>query len=139
MARELSDVQGLGRASSPRELAVSSVALERRVQQSANEAEGFANDAQTSADGAQTTADGAQTSADAAQTDLDAHKLVEAGIVLGHILEAAAVSDVASADAPAQTGSYVQADVEAIRVLANENKQQLNALFAALRTSGVLP
>jgi hypothetical protein len=49
-----------------------------------------------------------------------------------------AVADVASADAPAQTAAYVQADVEAIRAVANEAKAQLNTLLARLRAHGLI-
>lgn len=50
----------------------------------------------------------------------------------------AAVADVASADAPSQTGSYVQADVQAIADLLNEVKAQLNTLLDRQRTHGII-
>lgn len=52
--------------------------------------------------------------------------------------QGAAVAAVASADAPAQTAAYVQADVEAIRAVANEAKAQLNTLLARLRAHGLI-
>ena len=51
---------------------------------------------------------------------------------------APAVVDVATADAPTQTAAYVQADAQDIADLANDNKTQINALLAALRTAGIV-
>lgn len=75
------------------------------------------------------------------------------GIGVGHIREvesatkvwveiddhpAAAQASVASADAPAQSGVYVQADVQAIATLANETKSVVNGLLAKLRAAGII-
>lgn len=46
------------------------------------------------------------------------------------------VAPVATANANAQTGSYVQADVQSIATLANQLKTTLNALLASLEVAG---
>lgn len=45
-----------------------------------------------------------------------------------------AVATLATADAAAQSASYVQADVQTIATLANALKVQVNAILAALKT-----
>ena len=52
--------------------------------------------------------------------------------------QAAAVADIATANAAAQTGAYVQADVQSIATLANDTKAKVNAILAALRAAGLL-
>jgi len=44
-----------------------------------------------------------------------------------------AITAIAVADAPVQTGLYVQADVQAIADLANANKAKINEILAALK------
>ena len=89
------------------------------------------------------------------QTTLDAHTTATTGAhgvsgtpvgtgntattgTAGVVLKTAAVTSVATADAPTQTAGYVQADVQDIADLANDNKTQINALLAALRTAGIV-
>ena len=48
------------------------------------------------------------------------------------------VASVSIADAPVQTGAYVQADVEAIRALSNGNKVAINAILSALRNANII-
>lgn len=58
---------------------------------------------------------------------------------LGGVKLASAVTDVAAADAStAVSGTYTQAEVQAIATLANANKAAVNGLLAALRASGAL-
>lgn len=49
----------------------------------------------------------------------------------------ASIEAVSAADAPAQTGAYVQANVQAIATLANELKQKVDAIAAALSETRV--
>lgn len=44
-----------------------------------------------------------------------------------------AITALATADAPTQSASYVQADVQAIATLANDLKAKLNAILAAMK------
>ena len=89
------------------------------------------------------------------QTTLDAHTTATTGAhgvsgtpvgtgntattgTAGVVRKTPAVVDVATADAPTQTAAYVQADAQDIADLANDNKTQINALLAALRTAGIV-
>ncbi|MCX5785672.1 MAG: collagen-like protein [Elusimicrobia bacterium] len=56
----------------------------------------------------------------------------------GEFTEAAYVGAVASDNAGTQGISYVQMDVQRIATLADENKTQLNAVIAALKTAGLM-
>lgn len=49
----------------------------------------------------------------------------------------ASIEPISAADAPAQTGAYVQANVQAIADLANELKQKVDAIAAALSETRV--
>ncbi len=56
----------------------------------------------------------------------------------GPVPEATVVAAVASPAAGTQGAGYVQADVQRIATLADENKAQLNAVIAALKAAGLM-
>jgi hypothetical protein len=54
------------------------------------------------------------------------------------IVEQATIAAIATVDASAQTASYVQADVESIRTLANANKAKINDIIAKLKLANIV-
>ena len=73
-----------------------------------------------------------------AVTDDESADELQEAIDSGSNPSGAAVADVSQADSNAQTGAYVQGDVQSIADLADANKAQINLLLASLRAAGLL-
>lgn len=75
------------------------------------------------------------------KTKIDNNSLAKEIIRLGAAFNtqtAAVVAAIAVADANTQTGAYVQADVQSIRTLANQNKATVNAILVSLKAAGIM-
>lgn len=68
----------------------------------------------------------------------DAAKELCDAVDAGGNTPAADVAAISTANAATQTASYVQADVQSIATLANQNKTTTNAILTALKAAGLM-